>query len=237
MWIKKISVLLFGCLCFFSAKGQEITVRPGIGGGMYAMSDLKDLLRESAGEASFDLKSTDEFPPYLFYQLDVLCRIFRGFSAGLTSSFQSTGGRNHYADYSGSYREDLLLSGINMGGIVSWRHPVGTRFYIMLEVASGIKFSQVDLEHNFVITDEYQEAEAYEMKSSSFWISPQVRLERNIWKMVSVSAFAGYEINPSSKIRMKDNEDLFLFHRDGAYAKTDWSGLRAGLGFSCAFGF
>lgn len=237
MLTKKIFISFFACLCLATVSGQEIIIRPGIGMGTYAMSDLKDLMEQSANEFVVGLKSMDKFPPYAFYQLDVLCQLVPNFAAGVSSAFYSTGARNHYADYSGSYREDLLVNAINLGGIFSWQHDLGNQFSLSLELASGIKFSNIDIDSKFIITDEYKEAQTYSMKSSSWWAAPQIRIERTVWQALSVSAFGGYEINPGSKIETEDYAGQYLRKQNGDYIKINWTGLRAGLSASWAFKF
>jgi hypothetical protein len=222
MFIKKLFFGLIFSASLLTVNAQQTEFRPQIGVGTYAMSDLKGLLNESVTHSSFGLKTTQNFPAYAFYGLDVIQSIIPGFGLGLTSGFYSTGGRNHYADYSGSYREDILVNSINLGLIASSSDTLGWGIFYHIEVAGGIKFSSISMEEELKLTDP-QYDNTYDFRSKGWWIQPQLRIGRNILGNFSCAAFAGYEFNLKSKMKLKENDQL------SSTAKIDWSGIRTGI--------
>ena len=171
--------------------GQQTEFRPRIGVGNYSMSGLKGMLQESVKSLPFDLKTTENFPTYVFYGMDMIHCVTPNFGMGITSGFYSTGGRNHYADYSGSYREDFLVNSINIGLLATNKDTLGAGFFYTIEFASGIKFSSISIEQDLKLSD-YQEDTKTDLSSKGLWIEPQIRFGRNLFPDFSCSLFVGY---------------------------------------------
>ena len=219
--------LFFAGLTVF---GQQIEFRPQIGIGTYAMSDLKGLLKESVTSSQIGLKTTENFPAYVFYSLDVIHSISPKFGLGVTSGFYSTGGRNHVADYSGSYREDIKVNAANVGLRASFKDTLTSHFFYGIELGSGIKFSNISVESDLNISD-YNEQNSYDFRSRGWWIEPQLRFGRTFFSKITCSLFGGYEFNLKSPLKLKENS------QNSSTAKIDWSGMRAGLSLSYKLGY
>ena len=225
MLIKKVLFAFVFFTSVLTVKGQHTEFRPQIGVGTYSMTDLKGMMNKSITNSVFGLKNTENFPAYVFYGLDVIHSIIPGFGLGFTSGFYSTGARNDYADYSGSYREDILVKSLNLGLLASSNDTLGAGFFFKIEVASGIKLSYISMEDHLQIAD-YQEDHSYDLRSKGFWIQPTLRIGRTFFGNLSCAAFAGYEFNLKSKMVLKENHDA------SASAKIDWSGMRTGVSIS-----
>lgn len=202
--------------------GQHTEFRPEIGMGTYSMSDLKGLLEQSVSTSAFGLKTTDDFPAYVFYGLDLVQYLTPRFGLGISSGFYSTGGRNDYADYSGSYREEILVQALNLGLLLSLRDTLGYGFFYNIELAGGIKFSDISMEDQLLVSD-YKQGSAYDLESKGVWVEPQIRAGRTFFRNFSFAAFAGYEFNLESKMFLKQNDKMSL------KPKIDWSGIRVGV--------
>lgn len=230
MLIKRIFLIVLFFAGLQPVFGQQIEFRPQVGIGTYAMSDLKGLLKESVAQSQLGLKTTENFPAYVFYGLDVVYAISPKFGFGITSGFYSTGGRNHIADYSGSYREDIKVNAINAGLLASFKDTLASHFFYGIELGSGIKFSNISVESVLNISD-YNEQSKYDLKSQGWWIEPQLRFGRTFWRRFSCSVFGGYEFNLKSALKLKEGSS------NQSKVKIDWSGLRTGVSLSYRVGF
>ncbi len=189
------------------------------------MSDLKGTLKTAASLSEIDVKTTDKFPAYIFYGLDAIQPLNSKINFGISSGFYSTGGRNHYADYSGFYRDDILVNSLNLGVLFSYKGALNQEMFCNFQLASGIKFSNIKFQNELKVFD-YQNSSSDDFRSEGWWIEPQFRIEKEISKNFAISAFVAYEYNLKSKITSKEN---------GLYQlspKIDWSGFRSGLSFS-----
>lgn len=205
--------------------GQQIEFRSKIGIGTYSMADLKGLLKQSVSSSPIGLKTTENFPAYVFYGLDVVHLVSPKFGFGISSGFYSTGGRNHIADYSGSYRDDIMVKAVNLGLLVSFKDTLTSHFFYGIELGSGIKFSDISSENELDLLG-HNERNDYDFRSKGWWIEPQLRFGRTFLNKFTCMAFAGYEFNLKSKLKPKGNEQY------SSVAKIDWSGIRAGVSIS-----
>ncbi|MGE5457706.1 MAG: hypothetical protein ACM3RX_05070 [Methanococcaceae archaeon] len=189
------------------------------------MSKFKDLMQLSVDKSPIDLKTTQNFPPYWFYDLDIIRHTDAKTGYGLKVGYYSTGARNHYADYSGSYREDMKLSSINIGFLVSQREPIVGNFFGTVELGTGAKFSMLQLENEINISSSNQSL-TDEYNNLGWWAEPQVRIGRKMGEKYVVSLFAGYEFTVINNINIK------AIHAEYYGPDINWSGLRAGISFS-----
>src|SRR5689334_17014521 len=102
--MKKRTNLFFILLCLTSGHvvAQRFQISGGLVNGSYAMAEVSAFQDEVLSQLPVQAKVMSDFPNYIGYEGKVYYRIKR-FSAGLYSSFRSTGSRASYADYSGSY--------------------------------------------------------------------------------------------------------------------------------------
>lgn len=207
-----------------TARGQGLEFRAESGIGTYSMSALKTLLDQSIKYSPLKLKTTEDFPAYVFYGLDVIQYVSPEVGVGISSGFYSTGARNHLADYSGSFRKDILVNSVNLGLLTSYKKPLGNQLFAQMEISSGIKFSNILIEDELRLYETIQDT-SLDCRSEGWWIKPQIRVGRT-FQNFTIAAFGGYEYNLKSKIKLRDNPDFTL------NPKIDWSGLRAGISIS-----
>jgi len=227
MSIKRIIPLVIFCLISLSLKGQGFEFRPAIGWGTYAMADFKDFQQYAIPDIGVNVESVKEFPGYANFGADVLYYLNPSFGFGATTGYYSTGARNSYADYSGSYRMDIKARAVNFGGIVSYKQEVGSNLFLGLELSSGIKLANIDIAEKLVIPSQGFD-ETYQFESHNWWMMPQVRISRYFFTDISFGIYAGYEYNAKSKIETRENVLHYLVGEHGP-VKQDWSGTRVGV--------
>jgi len=221
-------IILFAGLAVVSVSAQKFEIQPRTGVGFYSMSDLKDFQKLSVPKLGVDIQCVETFPPYFFYEADMVLHTSHSWGFGLTAGFYSTGARNHYADYSGSYKADFLTSAANLGGMFLYRRNILNHTFIDVKLASGIKYSQLSINEVGIIRTDTEEKD-YKFQSYSGWIEPEIKIGQIIFNSFTVGGFVGYEYNWKSKLHYKEDNDLYLMRNPDNYVKIDWSGLRAGI--------
>jgi hypothetical protein len=232
MLIKKLFLINILFLCIYSAIGQGFVLRPEIGIGTYAMSDLIGLQQQSISQSVINLKGTDKYPPYVFYGADLLLFVTPEIGFGVKYRFSSTGCSNEYADYSGFYREEILVGAKSMGGIVSYRNEWQNNLFFSLELSSGVEYSSIAIEDKLSLVD-INESNTYDLNSHGWFLEPKIRLEKSFFSSIFIGAFVGYEYNHKSKIQSSGRNKLYVSYEDRE-ATIDWSGMRVGISASLA---
>lgn len=227
MSIEKIIPLVALCLISIGLKGQGFEFRPAIGWGTYAMADFKDFQQYAIPDIGVDVKSVKEFPGYADFGADVLYYLNPSLGFGATTGLYSTGARNSYADYSGSYTMDIKASAVNFGGILSYKQEVRSNLFLAVELSSGMKFATIDISEKLDVPGQGDD-NTYHFESRNWWMMPQVRMSRYFFSDISLGIYAGYELNAKSKIETKENVLHYLVGENGP-VEQDWSGIRIGI--------
>lgn len=220
-------ILLLG-IATVSVFAQKLEIQPKTGIGFYSMSDLKDFQKSSIPKFGIDIQCVETFPHYFFYEADMVIHTALSWGYGFTGGFYSTGARNHYADYSGSYKVDFLTSAINLGGVLLYRQNIFNHTFIDIKLASGIKYSQLGINEVWIFWTDTEKKD-YTFQSYSGWIKPEIKFGQIFFDSFTIGGFVGYEYNLKSKLHYKEDKDLYLMKAQNDYVKIDWSGFRAGL--------
>lgn len=227
MQIKPV-LLVSLLLLTFNLSAQEWNIAPKAGYGSYSMQDLKTIQNLTATSTNIGIKSVEQFPPYYFYGLDLTRHTRYNFSYGITGGYYSTGARNHYADYSGSIKEDYFVNAINLGFVFAWKKSWGSIVDLSMGFHSGLKLSGLNYKNELKLWDQ-STSEKHLFKNQSFWFEPDFELSKKITSFFSLMAYIGYEVNTSGKtIRDGSPEDVLKVNEKSA--TIDWSGFRAGAG-------
>jgi len=211
---------------------QKLVLSPEINYGTFNMNDLKVLLDSHVSSNGIDIRNISSFPPYWGYGLSFLCNLESGFGLGIISEFYSTGGRDYYEDYSGSYKYDLLVKCFNFGVKASYNILPLSSHAVILEVSQGLKLSSL-YEHESLLVTPDSFDEHFNWQSSSYWLKPVIRYEYSFTKSISAGIYFGGEFNLPSYLHMKENKDIYLTDEKHHKISINWSGIRCGL--NCSF--
>jgi hypothetical protein len=229
-------IIISAILIFVNvASGQNFRITYNFGYNSYQLFYLKELQTSMATSSIFQAKVLENFPNHIHnsFQLEYNLNAYHAF--GLSGSFISTGGRNHVADYSGEYRLDFILNGIDMAAHYRFTQEITPRLKTYERVAVGVTFSSLKIEEELNI-GEITLSENYSFRSNPFGgifsVGAMVLVTSNIWLNLNV----GYQRQFNQRFYLKENKHAYLINTDsGGKVYCNWSGLRTGIGVSFAF--
>ena len=192
--------------------------------------DFEESILAEYTQVGIPVKVVQSFPasPSLRFRL---LKHFSQQSIGLAFSHSGTGGRLHYADYSGSASVDYTLS-INGYSLVFRTKNLGQpKFRIYQATQLGIKTSQLELSETFTVWEE-SESEKFKVENISYCIEPGIELEMTIWKGISLGIYAGADIIVySDAFHLPGNKEAKLMFGDREPLKADWVEFQMAIKF------
>lgn len=228
--MKKI-ILLILFLVFIhsliqSVNAQTITFGGGIDLGTYSMNDLKDFQEYLNAQVPVDISSIETYPAFFRYT---------GFgefsqnkiSFGLQITYESTGSRSSYKDYSGEIRFDQIVSAVGVGTFISYSEIA--RLPIYVKFVSGLTFSDLSLLEYVEITNQTIE-DKYEYKSMGYFSEAHIGYELN-FKFINLTPFLSYRISFNSET-FKNSNDNMLIIPPNREIKPNFTGFRLGINVS-----
>jgi hypothetical protein len=228
---KGLTILIFISASTLSAISQSLSFKTDIGVGTFYMVDLKDVLSTSKPDLGVEIKTVSNFPPYFGYCLSMICYTGKGFGAGPVLDFYSTGGRNYYEDYSGSYSLECIAKALDVGLVFDFLSYSNNRNKVYVEVQTGMKFSTLDVNEKLMVTKILSD-ETSQFVNISYWLKPGFRYEFSVFKFLSAGAFLGGELNPKGILHLKDNKETHIINSSGNNVTISWTGIRASLSLS-----
>jgi hypothetical protein len=224
-----ITILLFGfAIQSFSQQKNVIALRSGY--GWYNMSDLRELQKQFYTEVNIPLEITDDFPPYLIFELNYRHE-FKNFFVGGFAGYKSTGARLHYADYSGELFVNQELLAYSLGVNIGTFAVRNEKFSIPMTLSCGVNLTSLEIVSGQTIFDQSDE-QRIKLNSTGILIEPQI----GYWHYFSrfgVGVDAGYEFNIPGKLYF--DEERWLADSDNEPVKAQWNGFRLRLGMSFSF--
>jgi hypothetical protein len=220
----------FILLLSFSAAAQRVVVNVSGGGGVYSMSYLKKFQANIREQFPFEPNTTDEFPPYFFYEASCYWKPGSLFFTGFATSYGSTGGRVQYRDYSGSLSADQLLKYVNLSvplGVVlhsGKNMPV----YLDLQPTYTLTFTELKFQQN-VLTQNF--TQSLRFTSANIATQPGIMVLRRINRLAIHAKAAYYVTLVKGKMYFKDDKAAFLTDGNDPVHAT-WDGLRLAFGLS-----
>jgi hypothetical protein len=171
------------------------------------------------------IKTVDDFPANIGFTLGY--EITESNTA-LFLSYNSTGGKLSYSDFSGAVRLEESLNAITFGGV----------YYLNLSEKKNLRigFKAFSMISNLVL-DSYSEINGFidedniSFQSFDFGIGAQLNYEYPLSFLI-LKANIGFDLVFGSKLKFKDNDEAHLIDNSGKDVTTGWSGLRTGLGIA-----
>lgn len=229
-WLKYLFLFLFTTIGFLDGNAQKTKIFFSSGYGSYRMSDLKELHQHINSQIPVRIKVIDDFPSNWNFEGGMNFPLFQGeHSTGFFLNYHSTGSRSGIMDYSGYYKADMLLNSVGLGTF----YGIKLRGFSWLEahVKAKINYQMTRFEiiESAKIND-FKSNEKFEFRGEGLELGAEFQVEKDFgW--FSLFTSAGYSINMSGPIHLKEDKDYNLLHNDDT-VRADWSGWRLKLGTS-----
>ncbi|MBT3228930.1 MAG: hypothetical protein HOD43_14325 [Candidatus Marinimicrobia bacterium] len=222
--------ILFCCFCLMSsAHSANLEFRIQGGQGHYNMPGLHNLQTEVIAELkgmSVPVKITSNFPDFYFSRVEVLHRFSQGYTGGLSWMHMETGGRIHYADYSGEISSDQILTCNGFGLSNTWTIMASKCFSSTFNMPISFLWSTLDMLDEIILLDE-SEVTQNELVAMGLGLDPMISLAYKVQRL-SISIDGGYHLTFSKPFHLKDNSDAIL-RVNNKQVSPDWSGYRLGV--------
>lgn len=232
--MRKALASLIASLILFSgyhSAAQELKAGLYGGYGSYNLKDLKAFQDEISNHPNLPaLSQTASFPGYITYS-GFMALTMKDFSEMVFDiSYQYTGARNFYGDYSGYYRMSMQLKGLRTG--MQYRIPVsrGERWGSHFGVGGGTTSGWLRFDENLEITGAEEFSENLSFVSMIFFGEATLSGYYQLTDKISLEMLAGYEYNIPGRLKWSENKKAYLQNQEKQPVRVDWSGIRFKLG-------
>lgn len=237
-YVFRISIIFFAIP--FAAHAQNLQVGGGATYGTFKMQALKDFLKPSSG-FYLPVKVVDNFPSNIGYNIWASMNVIPSFSTGLIVGLNSTGGRSAYSDYTGSFTNDILVSGVSVAStnryLVYETHHV--KFFAGLD--AGVIFNRMEVKTNIVAEPAFVGTLERKAKSTNVMVSPGISASRSFHGFF-VNAKLLYEFNAAGALQWTNSVEIMNSTKAGETVMNfdtpvtvQWDGIRLGVGVGYNF--
>mgnify|MGYP003634985671 CR=1 FL=1 len=192
----------------------------------FSHSSLSDFQEEFKNDLSeIPLKTTDNFPANIGFTIGYE---IKDSNTAIFLSYNATGGKLSYSDYSGVVRIEESLNAISFGGI----------YYINLSKKNNFKvgfkgfsmFSSLNIDSYSQVGDNIEQ-ENIDFSAIDFGAGAQLNYEHSLSFLI-LKANIGFDLVLGRKLKFKENSEAHLINNSGQDVHTGWSGLRTGIGIA-----
>ena len=219
---------LFVCLMTTNCAHAQTSLYTKVGVGTYQMKQLERFQSELIQELPIPAKVVNDFPATLTYELGLTHQFSENMASGGFIGYYSTGGRSHYADYSGQLRFDHLLQAYNAGMLFTVdlsdgedTKRIAPWFFVKLSAI----YTLYDLVQYLEIGQENSSEEFY-FKSLNVGLQPGFSFQIPL-RYFSICPEISYDLQLPGKLFFDDR--AFLLNEQGEEVKANWSGFRVGV--------
>ena len=177
------------------------------------------------------VKTVDDFSSNLGFTIGYE---LTSINASLYFSYTTTGGKLSYGDYSGEIRILQPLKGYSYGVIYSV-FLAKDKFQKRLR----INFKTINTLSTFETNSYYRLEDSiakddFKFSSFDFGLGSFLQYEQPI-SIFKLRLKLGYDQVFGGKLKFSENKEAYLLDATGSTVRTNWSGLRTGLGISYSF--
>jgi hypothetical protein len=227
--MKRLVIFLFLSSLPFFLLSQKIQIAVGSNYGSFSMKEVIAFQNEIFDQYPVRPKKISEFPSYFGYEGKAQYQISK-FLLGFFGSFNSTGSRLSYQDYSGSFEYNQIAKLVQLGAIAEYRpcqaHKV-LNFFFSLQIAPG--WTNFIINNKTIIGTAVLVDQKVEFVSQHIMIQPGVGVELSFGKNFVLKSNVGYLIDDAGLLEDSNNKSFKLFNKNNKPIGVDWSGLRVGL--------
>ena len=198
----------------------------------FSHNDLRGLQQELIEDIEgVTLRVNDDFGANVGYTVGVKVE---DLGVQYFMSYNSTGGKISYSDYSGVVRVTQLLRGFTLGAEYQKRLTnVDSKTALHVGGRGFASHTSLGLKSYSEIYD-YAESESIDMNSYDFGVGIRFNYDIPVW-MVKLRLNAGYDLVFGGELKLSEDKDYALENSKGDRVKTGWSGFRSGIGVVVPF--
>jgi hypothetical protein len=228
--MKIIATLLLAC-CLLPALSfsQELTVFVGM--SQSSMNSLRQARSLIASAVLVELKTTDDFPPYLRYGMTMLFDLNEKMKLGGQLSTTSTGSRATYQDYSGSITFDQKVKNISIGVHFEYEVYAGKKSVVGVYGQQGPVFSMYQSIFDFQVSTESQHADE-KYYATGYYFEFGGTYAYRVSDRFSLVGNLGYQLNTGGQIESEEDEPLYYINNGHS---INWTGLKVHAGVTYHF--
>lgn len=193
----------------------------------FSHSSLKSFQQEFIEDIpEIPMEVNDNFPSNIGFTLGYK---LTSINTSLFFSYNSTGGKISYSDYSGVIRITEPLNVYTFGGeyqIKLSKSKTNSPFSLGLRGLTMLSNFEIE---NYTQISENITNENIKFQSINVGVGGRLIYEYPISFFI-IKASLGFDMTFGGTLRYKENNDFYLENNNGDKVKTNWSGLRTGLG-------
>jgi hypothetical protein len=232
-------IIIFAVFTNTEIISQKYSFELSGGLGTFKMETLKGLNQDLNTDATQRLKLntqiTDNFPAFLWYNLEIKRNFNNKYNFGGVFGLVSTGSRISYADYSGKYSLDNNVYGINLGFVYDFLYEFDDNINYDFGIESGVIFSNLTSKEKYTIENIAQEFN-YVFSATSIYIKGEGKVFYKINDYLKIGLVLGYLFDINAKYHLSSNTNAILTRPSNSMpVSTEWSGIRSGMLISYIF--
>jgi hypothetical protein len=221
--MKKAFFTVVYSLFVLHGSAQWWHVEAGIGYGRYAMSQPKAVNEALCRQLPIHAEITDNYPGTGMWTARWLPFHENPLIIGFVGTYNTTGSRISYADFSGEYRLDQLAHVYSTGLFTSILLEEG-RSGISLTNQVAYAFTRLRFEETLLSLHE-----TYRFTAGSILLEPGVRFTHKVWGL-EFALSTSYVLDFKGILYLKEDHRAYMVNPDThKKVHSDWSGIRIAL--------
>lgn len=227
--MKHIFISIVTILAVGPSFGQKGALFAEFNYNTFSHSSLKNFQEEFVADIQeVDIRVNDNFPSNFGFTVGY--RIPR-INTSIFGSYTTTGGKISYSDFSGTIRLTQPLKGYTAGGIYEIKLlKAPDKNHLSLGFRGFLTFSTLDIV-SFNDLNGNQSTEIIGTSSFDFGGGASLIYEYPI-SIIKIRATLGFDVVLGGKQFLDGDRDFFIEDNSGDPVRTEWTGLRAGLGIA-----
>ena len=220
-----VMLLIFFTINIFSQQGKIFTE---LNYNTFSHSSLSDFQKELVSDISsvINLVTTDDFPGTIGFSLgyEITDR-----NVAVFLSYNATGTKSSYSDFSGAIRLEQQLSAISFGGMYLLNLDKADHFKLGFK-GFGM-FSSLEINSASELTGQFSSNDSISFNAIDVGIGISLIYEYPISFLI-LRASLGFDLVLGGRLNFDDIDEAYLLDNSDNEVNTAWSGLRTGIGIA-----
>ena len=232
----RIVILFLFCLCSLHVLCQRLDFEFGVNYGGYNMEEVKEFQEGIKSNYAVDPETMSNFPAHIGFDGRIGYTIAR-FRIFVFGSFNSSGSRLSYQDYSGSFEYNQLAKFKQIGAGSEFRLNANpdSPWAPFVSMQTGIGKTDFNVNGRTEVAGQTLGEDNLDFVSSHLSINPSIGIRRKILDHFFVSSSVGYFIDIANPLQYKEDRDLNLLDDNYDAISVNWSGFRIALSLRVRF--